>query len=76
MKGTEGNVPTSNEPEVLGIEKNAPAPAAVPTAVAAGLGGQESGDSSTLWVLLGGALALGGLVMGFAPATARGKRSV
>jgi hypothetical protein len=79
-------------PEVLGIAKKAPAagqaaapaaaaaaaaPAAAPTAVAAGLtGGGQSSNSSTLWILAGGAFAMAGLVMGFAPATARGKRSI
>ena len=71
------NNPGGGEPEVLGIEANAPAaaPAAAPTAVDAGLTAQESG-SSTLWILAGGALALAGLVLGFSPATPRGKRAI
>ncbi len=64
-----------DEPEVLGIAKNAPAPAAAPTAVAAGLG-EESSSNSTLWILAGGALALAGLALGFVPVTARGKRAL
>ena len=66
--------PEGEEPEVLGIAKKAPA--AAPTAVAAGLGGEESSSNSTLWILAGGALALAGLTLGFAPATSRGKRAL
>ena len=70
-----GSNPGGGEPEVLGIEANAPA--AAPTAVDAGLTAQGSGsNSSTLWILAGGALALAGLVLGFSPATPRGKRTI
>jgi hypothetical protein len=68
------NKPAEGEPEVLGIEQNAPA--AAPTAVDAGLSGAESGSSSTLWILAGAALALAGLVMGFVPVAPRGKREL
>jgi hypothetical protein len=76
---TESSVPGAQEgaegdnPEVLGIAKNAPA--AVPTAVTAGAGG-DGGSGGGLWILLGGALALTGLAIGFAPVTARGKRAL
>jgi hypothetical protein len=72
--------PEGDDPEVLGIAKKAPAPAAdapaaAPTAVAAGLD-DESGTSGALWILLGGALALAGLTLGFVPATSRGKHTL
>ena len=68
------NQPGDKDPEVLGIEQNAPA--AAPTAVDAGLSGEESGSSSTLWILAGAALALVGLVIGFVPSAPRGKRAL
>jgi hypothetical protein len=73
-KGNSGNA--GGAPEVLGIARNAPAPAAaVPTAVAGGAG-DDSSTSGALWILLGGALALAGLALGFVPAISRGKHSL
>jgi hypothetical protein len=66
-KGKSGN---PGAPEVLGIARNAPE-AAVPTAVAGGAG-DDGGTSGALWILLGGALALAGLAVGFVPAVSRG----
>ncbi len=69
-----GKEKKTGTPQVLGVQAVAPAPAAVPTAVDAGLAAQQ-GTSSTPWLLAGAALLLIGLGLGIAPVSVRGKRS-
>lgn len=74
--GTESTAPGGNGgngaggAEVLGVEANAPA--AVPTAVAAG--SADASGSGSLWLLVGAALTLTGAVLALSP-RARGKRA-
>ena len=75
VRGTESTAPGGNGSnpggaEVLGVEANAPA--AVPTAVAAG--SADGSGSSSLWLLVGAALTLTGAVLALSP-RARGKRA-
>jgi hypothetical protein len=66
---------SSSTPTVLGSSSTAPAQA--PTAVDAGLAGGDgdSGLPSSLLILLGAAMAVLGLGVGFLPIVARGKHS-
>ena len=77
---TEASVPgpkdetEGDEPEVLGIAKKAPV--AAPTAVAAGSGDVESGRNAALWIVLGAALVVVGLALGFVPVSSAGKHKL
>ena len=68
---------SSTTPTVLPTQRTA-SPAAAPTAVDAGLPGSggQSGLPSSLVILLGAAMAVLGLGVGFAPVVARGKHSL